>query len=292
MSTFLLGIGFGLVTASVLATSTVALSLQYAVTNVPNFAHGEIMTAGAFIGYSTYSATHSFPLAIVLAMLGGSALGVAIDRLVLGPFKSRNVALLTLFVLTIAISLIVQNVLLAIYGGSTHPIAVTKGAPKHIGPFILTPFEDAAIVGAVVILIGIHLLLKYTMFGKSQRAVAENPGLAEASGIKATRVVTLTWLLTGALTGLSGLILAAISGGVYPTIGFNFLLIVFAAAILGGIGQPYGSMAGALVVGVTMEVSALYINSDYKTSVAFFILILALIFRPQGLVPQRATAVA
>lgn len=290
MSTLLLGIGFGLVTAALLSLSTVALSLQFAVTNVPNFAHGEIMTTGAFIGYSSFQATHSLPLALILAMIGGAALGVAIDRLVLRPFKNRNVALLTLFVLTIAISLIVQNALLWIYGSNTHSISVATGQPKHIGPFILTPFEIATIVGAVVILTGIHLLLKYTMFGKSQRAVAENPGLAEASGISAGRVVTLTWVITGALAGLAGLVLAINSGGVYPTMGFNYLLIVFAAAILGGIGQPYGSMAGALLVGVTMEVSALYINSDYKTSVAFVLLILALIFRPRGLIPQRATA--
>lgn len=292
MSTFLLGVGFGLVTAAILAISTVALSLQYAVTNVPNFAHGEIMTLGAFVGYSTLQWTHNVPLAVVLAMASGSVLGVAINKFVLSSFRKRNTALLTQFVLTIAISLIVQNALLWIYGGNTLPFSVSGGLPAHIGPFLLTPQEDIIIVSAVVIMIGVHVLLKYTMFGKSQRAVAESPSLAQASGISAAKVINRTWILTGALAGLAGLVLGITSGGVFPTIGFGFLLVVFAAAILGGIGQPYGAMAGALVVGVAMEVSALYISSDYKTSVAFAILILALLFRPQGLFTSRMAEMA
>lgn len=292
MSTFLLGVGFGLVTAAILAISTVALSLQYAVTNVPNFAHGEIMTLGAFVGYSTLQWTHNVPLAVVAAMASGSLFGVAINKLLLSPFRKRNTALLTQFVLTIAVSLIAQNALLWIYGGNTLPISVSGGLPTHVGPFLLTPQEDIIIVASAVIMVGVHLLLRYTMFGKSQRAVAESPSLAQASGISADRVINRTWILTGALAGLAGLVLGIVSGGVFPTIGFGFLLIVFAAAILGGIGQPYGAMAGALVVGVTMEVSALYISPDYKTSVAFAILILALLFRPQGLVAPRATAAA
>jgi branched-subunit amino acid ABC-type transport system permease component len=136
----------------------------------------------------------------------------------------------------------------------------------------------------------VHLLLRYTYFGRAQRAVAENLALARASGINAARVINRTWLLTGSLAGLAGYVLGISTGGLYPAMGFQFLLVVFAAAILGGIGQPYGAMAGALVVGVTMEVSALYISSDYKTVIAFGLLIAALLVRPQGLVAARRAA--
>ena len=284
MSTLFLGLGFGLVSASVLAISTVALSLQFGVTRVPNFAHGEIMTVGAYAALSTLQATHSAVLAAIAAIAAGAALGAALNKFLFGPFQNRHAARLTLFVLTIAASLIVQNVVLLYYGGATQPVPLGGGTPHRLGPFLFTTQQELIIVLAVAIMLGVHLLLKYTYFGRAQRAVAENLALARASGVNAAGVISRTWLLTGALAGLSGFVLGITTGGLYPAMGFQFLLVVFAAAILGGIGQPYGAMAGALVVGVTMEVSALYITSDYKTVVAFALLILALLFRPQGLV--------
>jgi branched-subunit amino acid ABC-type transport system permease component len=290
MNTLFLGIGFGLVTASVLAISTVALSLQFGVTRVPNFAHGEIMTVGAYAALSTDRATHNAILAAVAAVAAGAVLGVGTNKLLFGPFRNRNVAQLTLFVLTIAASLIIQNVVLLAYGGSTQSLPLGGGTPHRVGPFLFTSQQELIIGLAVVIMLGVHLLLRYTYFGRAQRAVAENLALARASGINAARVINRTWLLTGSLAGLAGYVLGISTGGLYPAMGFQFLLVVFAAAILGGIGQPYGAMAGALVVGVTMEVSALYISSDYKTVVAFGLLIAALLVRPQGLVAARRAA--
>lgn len=290
MNTFFLGIGFGLVTASVLAISTVALSLQFGVTRVPNFAHGEIMTVGAYAALSTDRATHNAILAAVAAVAAGAVLGVGTNKLLFGPFRNRNVARLTLFVLTIAASLIIQNVVLLAYGGSTRSLPLGGGPPHRVGPFLFTSQQELIIGLAVVIMLGVHLLLRYTYFGRAQRAVAENLALARASGINAARVINRTWLLTGSLAGLAGYVLGISTGGLYPAMGFQFLLVVFAAAILGGIGQPYGAMAGALVVGVTMEVSALYISSDYKTVIAFGLLIAALLVRPQGLVAARRAA--
>jgi neutral amino acid transport system permease protein len=290
MNTFFLGLGYGLVTASVLAISTVALSLQFGVTRVPNFAHGELMTVGAYAALSTQRATHNALLAAIAAIVSGALLGAAINKFLFGPFRNRNVARLTLFVLTIAASLIIQNTLLLIYGGATQPVPVGGGTPHRVGPFMFTTQQELIIVLAVAVMFGVHLLLRYTYFGRAQRAVAENLALARASGVNAAQVISRTWLLTGALAGLSGFVLGITTGGLYPAMGFQFLLVVFAAAILGGIGQPYGAMAGALVVGITMEVSALYINSDYKTVVAFALLILALLFRPQGLVTAHRAA--
>jgi len=287
MNTLFLGIGFGLVTASVLAISTVALSLQFGVTRVPNFAHGEIMTVGAYAAYSTVRVTHNAFLAGLAAVVAGAVIGVAINTLLFGPFRNSNVARLTLFVLTIAASLIVQNVVLLIYGGSTQSLPLGGGTPHHVGPFLFTSQQELIIAAALVIMLAVHLLLRYTYFGRAQRAVAENLALARASGINAAQVIHRTWLLTGSLAGLAGYVLGISTGGLYPAMGFQFLLVVFAAAILGGIGQPYGAMAGALLVGITMEVSALYISSDYKTVIAFGLLIIALLVRPQGLVAAR-----
>jgi neutral amino acid transport system permease protein len=292
MHALILGFGFGIVTASVLAISTVALSLQFSVTNFPNFAHGEMMTVGAYTSYTTYNITHSAVVAALVALVAGAIVGVLINAIVISPFRKKNTATLTLFVLTIGIALIIQNGVLWIYGGSSLRLPIDPGTPHHIlGMDLTTP--ELIIVGlAIVIMLAVHGLLKYTVFGRAQRAVAESPMLAEASGISSNRVITLTWILTGGLAGLAGFILALTTGSLTPGMGFSFLLVVFAAAILGGIGSPYGAMAGALAVGLAMEIGATYIPSDYKQVVAFAILIAVLLVRPQGMVPAKRLAAA
>ena len=292
MHALILGIGFGLVTASVLAISTVALSLQFSVTNFPNFAHGEIMTVGAYTSYSMYQATNSAILAGLVAVFSGALLGFLMNTVVIARFRRKNAANLSLFVVTIGLALIIQNTVLWIYGGSALRLPIDPGLPHKILGFEFTNVELMIIAGALLIMVGVHVLLRYTVFGRAQRAVAENPTLAEASGINSGRIINLTWLLTGSLTGLAGFVLAITTGSLTPGMGFSFLLVVFASAILGGIGQPYGAMAGALIVGVAMEVSATYIPSDYKQVVAFVILIGVLLFRPQGIIPAKRLAAA
>jgi neutral amino acid transport system permease protein len=292
MHALVLGFGFGIVTASVLAISTVALSLQFSVTNFANFAHGEMMTVGAYASLTTYQSTHNAILAGLAALVIGSLLGTLMNSVVIAPFRRRDTASLTLFVLTIGLSLILQNAVLWRYGGSSLRLAIEPGLPHKFAGIELTTVQMIIIGGGVLIMLGVHVLLKYTVFGRAQRAVAESPTLAESSGINSDRIISLTWLLTGGLAGLSGFILALTTGSLTPGMGFSFLLVVFAAAILGGIGHPYGAMAGALAVGLAMEISATYIPSDYKTVVAFVILILVLLVRPQGLVPSKRLAAA
>src|ERR1019366_5814276 len=269
MNTLVLRIGFRPVSASVLGVSTVALSLPIRVARGPNCARGELMTVGSYAALVTDRAVHNTLLAALAAIAAGCVVGVAINKLLFVPFRRRKVARLTLFVVTIAASIIIQNVVLLIFGGSTQPLPLGGGTPHHFGPFLFTTQQELIIVLAVAIMAAVHALLKYTYFGRAQRAVAENVSLAQASGINSAQIINRTWVLTGAMADLAGFVLGLTTGGLYPAMGFQFLLIVFAAPILGGIGQPYGAMAGALVVGVTMEVSALYISSDYKTVVAF-----------------------
>jgi branched-subunit amino acid ABC-type transport system permease component len=149
---------------------------------------------------------------------------------------------------------------------------------------ILTSRQLGIIGIAVVGMVAIHVMLQYTKFGKAQRAVADNAELARVAGIPVARVVAITWLITGAMAGLAGFVLGMTVGAITPTLGFNFLLTVFAAVIIGGLGKPYGAMVGALIIGLVTEISALYIDPDYTSVLAFAILLLALAFRPQGLV--------
>jgi branched-subunit amino acid ABC-type transport system permease component len=288
VNSFFLGVGSGLVTASIIALSTVGLSLQYSVTRTINFAHGELMTAGAYAGYVVAQHTRSVLPQAIAAMAAGALLAVAGNRVLFRPFARRGASALVIFVLTIAASLIIQNVLEAIFSGNFVNYPEPAGATYRIGPIRWTLTDIASMAASVVALIALHVTIRYTKFGKAQRAVADDVALARTTGIAAERIIDLTWAIDGAVTGLSGMLLVLQIGSFTPSVGFSFLLVVFSAAIVGGIGQMYGAMAGALLVGVVMEVSAIYIPPDYKQTMAFGILVVVLLLRPQGIIPALA----
>jgi branched-subunit amino acid ABC-type transport system permease component len=284
VSLFLVGVGSGLVTAAIIALSTVGLSLQYSVTRTINFAHGELMTVGAYAAYVVAQHSSNVVLQGVVAIAAGAALAWVLNRSLFRPFARRGAGSLTIFVLTIAASLIVQNVLEAIFSGNfvNYPSAV--GAAYRVGPFRWTLTDLLTMAAAAVVLLALHVTIRRTKFGKAQRAVADDVALARTTGVYAHRIIDLTWAIDGGVAGLSGMLLALQVGSFSPSLGFTFLLVIFSAAIVGGIGQMYGAMAGSLIVGVVMEVSAVYIPPDYKETMAFLILVVVLLLRPQGIV--------
>lgn len=284
MSLFLLGLGSGLVTAAIVALSTVGLSLQYSVTRTINFAHGELMTAGAYSAYVVALHSSDVVLQGAAAVAGGAALAWAFNRALFRPFTRRGAGPLTIFVLTIAASLIVQNVLEAIFSGNFVNYPSPVGRAYRVGPFRWTLTDLVTMGAAAAILLALHFTIRRTKFGKAQRAVADDVALARVTGVRANRIIDMTWAIDGGVAGLSGMLLALQVGSFTPSIGFTFLLVVFSAAIVGGIGQMYGAMAGSLIIGVVMEVSALYIPPDYKETMAFVILVIVLLLRPQGIV--------
>jgi neutral amino acid transport system permease protein len=294
MSNFLLGVGFGIVTAAILALATVPLSLQMSVARIPNFAHGEILTAGAYAAYVVNEHSSNIYLMAIAAAVAGGIAAFLLNYLLLQPFARRKPKLLVLFILTIAGSLIIQNLILLFFTGNSLAYKLPASASHKIGPFLLTGLNLFTIAAAIVVMLAVHVLLKYTKFGKAQRAVADSQDLARVTGINSERVIRLTWLLDGTIAGFAGFLLGISSGTLTPTLGQGYLLVIFAAAILGGIGRPYGAMAGALVIGLAMEISALYIPASYKEVVAFGLLIVTLLLRPNGIFaaprPVGATA--
>lgn len=288
MTNLLHGVGFGLVTASIIALSTVALSLQFSVTRSINFAHGELMTVGAYGGFLMTKVTNDLVLQAIAAMAAGGALGWILNRGLFRPFRKQGANNLVLLVLSVAASLIIQDVLQIIFGGNYVDYKTGLSASHHVGPFDWTTNDIITMLVAVGVLLLLHFMIRRTRFGKAQRAVADDLSLARTTGIGAERVIDATWVLDGAFAGLAGMFLAIQVGSFTPGLGFAFLLVVFSAAIVGGIGQMYGAMLGAMVIGVVMEVSAMYINPSYKETMAFLILVFVLLVRPQGIVPALA----
>ncbi|MGH9103582.1 MAG: branched-chain amino acid ABC transporter permease [Acidimicrobiales bacterium] len=285
-------IGFGIVTAMTLAISTVAVSLQHSVTSVPNFAHGDIMSAGAYSAYTVSLFNHSLLLQALAAVVVGALVAGVLNSALLQPFIRRGAKAVTLLVITVAVALIIQSITTGVYTGSTVNYALPSSSPHKVGPFLLSLRDGIIIAVALVVLASVHVILRYTKFGKAQRAVSDNPELARASGIDSSRVVQLTWLWAGAMTGLGGFVLAGQLGSFTPTVGFYFLFVVYSAAVVGGLGNVYGAIVGALLIGVGTSVSGLYVSGDFSQSFAFVVLIATLLLRPSGLFASRVRVVA
>jgi branched-chain amino acid transport system permease protein/neutral amino acid transport system permease protein len=289
VSTLVPAIGFGLVTASILAVAGVGFTLQFGVTNILNLAYGDIMTASAFIAYLVTSAGVSVWLALVAGAAFGGVFSVLLNRALYTPFVRHGTRLFGMIIVTISVSLIVQNGLQAIFGASFFSLKMARPAPVHIAGMVFTIVQLAIIGIAVAAMLLIHLLLRYTKLGKAMRATASDPELARNCGIATDRVIDLAWALSGTLCGLAGVILVMNVTSFTDTTGSQFLIPIIAVAVLGGIGQPYGAMLGALVIGIATEVAAAVINPDYKDVVAFVILVIVLLVRPQGILSEIAT---
>ncbi len=289
MNTIAPAIGFGIVTASILAVAGVGFTLQFGVTNILNLAYGDIMTAAAFVAYLVTSAGLSVWLALVTGAAFGSVFSVLLNRCIYTPFVRRGTRLFGMIIVTIAVSLMVQNGLLAIFGANFFSLKMSRPVPVHIAGMVFTTVQLAIIAIAVVAMLLIHLLLRYTKLGKAMRATAADPDLARNCGIATDRVIDLAWAISGALCGLAGVILVMNVTAFTDTTGAQFLIPIVAVAVLGGIGQPYGAMLGALVIGITSEVAAAIFNPEYKDVVAFVILVIVLLARPQGILSEVAT---
>jgi branched-subunit amino acid ABC-type transport system permease component len=287
-----LAIGFGFVTSAIVAISAVAASLQFSVTPIPNFMHGEFLTAGAYGALVAQRLTHSLVAAFCAGVVVGGGLAWCMDRGVLSPFIKRGSPRILLLVSTVAVGIVLQALTALIFGVGpqvlTLPISAT--APHSVGPFLFTDIDFAVMATAVAAMLGLHLLLQHTKFGKAQRAVCDNGELAAASGISTSFVIQMTWLMVGGLAGLAGVLLASIQGSFDPYFGFNFLLVTLAAAVVGGIGRAYGAMAGALIIGMVTEVSGAYLNASFKQAGALLVLVSVLLVRPSGLVPALREA--
>ena len=288
MNTIVPAIGFGIVTASILAVAGVGFTLQFGVTNILNLAYGDIMTAAAFVAYLVTSAGLSVWLALVAGAAFGSVFSVLLNRCIYTPFVRRGTRLFGMIIVTIAVSLMVQNGLLAIFGANFFSLQMPRPSSVHIAGMVFTTVQLAIIAIAVVAMLLIHLLLRYTKLGKAMRATAANRTLARNCGIRTGRVITTTWALTGALCGLAGVIFAINSSSFQATSTDVFLVLILAAVFLGGPGQPYGAMLGALVIGLATEISAVFIPADYKYVIAFVALLVMLGVRPTGLLGERA----
>ena len=289
MNLYVLSLGFGVITASILAIASVGFTLQFGVTNVLNLAYGDVMTSAAFIAYLVTRGGGDLAEA-VLAGAGTGAVGsYLLNRLVYTPFIHRGTRLFGMIIVTIAVSLILQNGLQAIFKATFFSLALPRSRSYTLAGMVFTAQQLWILAIAVAAMLAVRLLLARTKLGRAMRATAADPELARSCGVATDRVIDAAWLLSGALCGIAGVTLVLNVTSFSSTTGGEFLIPIVAAATLGGVGQPYGAMIGALVIGLVTEESAAVFSPAYKEVAAFAVLILVLLLRPQGILAEVAT---
>ena len=275
--------GFGLVTASVLAIAAVGFTLQFGVTDVLNLAYGAVMIFGAFVAYLVNSQGVSVWVGLVAAMAACSLLSVLLNAGIYAPFQRRRASPITMVIVSLGLTLIIEFGVQAVAGGVAVSYAMGQGTTYRAGGLILSGVQLVIIGLSIVVMLATHALLRYTRLGKAMRATAANRTLARNCGIRAGQVITATWAITGATCGLAGTVFAIDQGSFDATSTDLFLILILAAVFLGGPGQPYGAMLGAVIIGIATEVSAAFVPADYKYVIAFLVLLIMLGIRPAGL---------
>jgi neutral amino acid transport system permease protein len=209
-------------------------------------------------------------------------LGVLFERLMWGPMRAKKAGLLQLLLMSIGLAFLIRYSIQYAWGTEIRSLDVNNFATVQFLGLRIGRTELTVIGVGFVVLVTIGLILKYTLLGKQMRALADNLDLAETAGIDTSRVILYTWVFAGALAGLAGVLAGAVTD-VRPELGFGLLLPIFAAVILGGIGDAFGALAGGIVLGLVIEWSTLFIDFRWKTAVGFAALIVVLIVRPQGI---------
>jgi branched-subunit amino acid ABC-type transport system permease component len=283
----LASLGFGLVTAAVLAIAAVGFTMQFAVTDVLNLAFGAVMVVSAYVAYAFNRAGVNIWVGVIAAAVVGAVVSLALNRVVYTPFKRRGTSPIALVIVALGMTLILEFGLQAVVGADAVSYHLDEGAGIALGGLRLSTVQLIILALAVVIMAGVHSLLRYSRLGKAMRATAANPSLARNSGIRTDRVITTTWAISGALCGIAGAIFAMDAGSFDATSTDIFLILILAAVFLGGPGQAYGAMLGAVIIGIGTEVGAAYITPAYKDVIAFVLLLGILALRPTGLLGQR-----
>lgn len=275
------------ITGSLYLISAVALTLVYGISRFPNFAHAEFMTLGAYMGYfAAEQLGLPFPAAFVAAFVSSGLVGFLSYKGIFQPLAKRGATLVHLMIAALALGFIIRHSIGEIWGWA--PLFFNIIWPSfEVGPVRINAIWLWLILVAVAIAVTMHFILVKTKIGKAIRATSSNVELALSSGINTTRVLLITWFISGGLAGTAGLFRAA-ETRLSPLLGWDILLSTVAVTILGGIGSFYGAIIAAFIIGLAENIGVvvlvqLGLSTEYRLAIPFVILILALLLRPQGL---------
>ena len=283
---------FGIVDAAVLSVAAIAFTLQFGVTNYFNFGYAEWLTFGAFIALTFNNGL--LHVNVWLAMLiGGAAtalLSLAINRGVFAPFTRRRPEGFYILIVTFGVGFLLNQMYILIWGTAYRNLD-TQSSPLHnVGPFKFSTEQLLFLLIALAFMAATYLVLNHTRTGRCMRAMSDNHALAGIRGIKTDRITDVTWLMTGFMAGVAGVILAIETHTFGTDLGENYVYLVFPAVIIGGIGRTYGALIGGLIIGLFTGIGVLVIPSALSPLVIFAALVAIVLLRPQGLVGGNVAA--
>jgi len=277
----------GLITGTILALTGVGASLVFGIQRVANFAHGEYMTFGVYVALVlNVGFRQDLVISAVGAMAATAVLAVGIHFAVLRPLRGRGLVALSL--ITVGLALMLRHLLFLVAGAGIHQYRIDQTAVFDLRIIRVSPGQAVAMAVTVIVAPVVALFLARTSVGKAMRAVSDNRDLAGISGIDVDRIGAYVWLLAGALAGLGGVMFAVVQGPFDPNLGSQVLFLIFTTVVLGGIGSAYGALVGGIVLGLVMDLStwsgfAGGLDARFRPVLAFAVLILLLLYRPQGL---------
>jgi len=280
----------GLTLGVVYALGAVGLTLVYGILKLVNFAHGDFLTFGAYIAYLA-NVTWGMPLVagIAFAMAATALLGLFFERVMWRPMRAKGAGFLQLLLMAIGLAFVIRAAVQWFWGTEIRTLDVNITSSVTFFGLRIGQTELIVVVLGIAVLVATGLIVRFSLLGKRMRALSDSLNLAETAGIDTRRVILYTWLFAGALAGLAGVLSGALTN-LRPELGFELLLPIFAAVILGGIGNPFGALTAGLVLGVVIEWSTLVVEPRWKVTFGFLALIVALVIRPQGIF-GRARAV-
>lgn len=272
---------YGLIYGGIISLGAIGLTLIFRILRFAHFAHGDMMTLGAYLALF-FKATVGWPMwaAAAGSLVLTSLAAVFIDRVLYKPLRRTTPAIL--LIASVGMALFLRHLVQFIWGAQVRVYNPGIERPLLLWGVRIRPTQLWIIVMAVVLVVVVWLFLQKTKFGKAMRAMADNMDLAAVSGIDTERMIVWTWVLGAVLAAAAGIMLG-LDTQLRPVMGWITLLPLFAAAILGGVGNPYGAIVGGMIIGMSQEMSTMIINTAYKPAVAFVLMVLLLLLRPQGL---------
>ncbi|MBX3088913.1 MAG: branched-chain amino acid ABC transporter permease, partial [Cryobacterium sp.] len=273
MGSIMNGLNFGLM----LALASIGLSLIYGTTGIAIFSHAEMVTLGA-VGAYFFSVFLGWPLwiGIPLALVVSAVAGYTQDLTIWRPLRKRGLSVVQLMIVSIGFSLALRYLFQFFIGGGTSLLPTDQSTTAKlniIGPINLSIIDMVSMAISILVLAGVAFWLLYTRTGKATRAINDNESLSAASGIDVDKVVRLVWVLGSVLAGLSGVLWAYFRPGIKWDMGWQLLLLIFAAVVLGGLGTAFGALVGSLIIGLLVELTPLWLTADIKYVGALVVLI-------------------